>query len=232
MLISSEEPQYLFDGDEEDVSLADPEWSAQHPKAHYLVRRRQRFSIPFSTFSDGNPAHPEQMLQQIVDAANSEMPSGYRLQKDEEFFSFVATKTRNAQGMVVESTPLLDRRVSIPPGTRTLAESGRLLADALSAQTGLKVSCCQTLVAGIPWGMAEAPFEAHDEMARSVLERLIRLDLQSPNGKLVHWLVRCDAGFCFIDLQGLWGGSCIHTTIWPETAAAKAAFRREAVSQR
>ena len=37
VVISAEEPLYQFSGDMEDVRESDPEWSAEHPKAHYLV---------------------------------------------------------------------------------------------------------------------------------------------------------------------------------------------------
>lgn len=76
------------------------------------------------------------------------------------------------------------------------------MAEALSEQTGLRVSCCQTAVAGIPWGQALAPFEAHDEPARYVLKRLIRLAAGNQPAR-EFWLERSDpspANWCFINL--------------------------------
>jgi hypothetical protein len=78
-----------------------------------------------------------------------------------------------------------------------------------SGQTGPHVSCCQALVAGIPWGMPVVPFEAHDETARSVLERLILMNEQSNRvSSRNYWLLRCDSGWCFINVENVWGGGC------------------------
>jgi hypothetical protein len=65
------------------------------------------------------------------------------------------------------------------------------------------VSCCQSSVGGIPWGLENAAFEARDEPARSVLKRLIAASLQGrPNG--YYWVQRCDplpSAWCFINLM-------------------------------
>jgi hypothetical protein len=88
-------------------------------------------------------------------------------------------------------TPLLDRPVTIPGGVRRINASAALMAGDLSRQAGLRVSCCQSAIAGYPWGMEEVMFAAKNEPARSVLRRL----------GLNHWHVRCDEEFCFIDMR-------------------------------
>jgi hypothetical protein len=209
IIVSAEEPQYLFAGDMEDVRLADPQWSATHPRAHYLVPKRLRLKIRFRILSDGSPLDPNGLLQQIVETANGHLPFKYRLDVDGEFSSFVPTRTRNDKGVVIKAIPILDRLVSIPPGTRTIAETADLMASSLSVQTGLHVSCCQSAVAGIPWGLPEVRFEADHEPARKVLERLIRLNLPSQQGSSrAYWLLRCDSGWCAINLRGVWAGEC------------------------
>lgn len=76
------------------------------------------------------------------------------------------------------------------------------MADALSAQTGLRLSCCQASVGGLLWGLAEVFFEAQDEFARSVLKRLVSAAaVNQPN--IDYWLQRCDplpSTWCFIYL--------------------------------
>jgi len=73
----------------------------------------------------------------------------------------------------------------------------------LSLQTGLSVSCCQSVIGGIPWGMASVPFGAQDEIARHVLRRLIALESRGQPVKY-HWLLRTDPfGSCFINLSYL-----------------------------
>jgi hypothetical protein len=88
-------------------------------------------------------------------------------------------------------TPVLDRLVTIPAGVRRVYESASLMAADLSRQTSLEISCCQSFVAGYPWGMEEVMFSANNEPARSVLMRL----------GLKHWHMRCDDGACFIDMR-------------------------------
>jgi hypothetical protein len=207
VVVSAEEPQYQFSGDLQDVREADPDWSAQHPKAHYLVPKRRRIEIRFSVLPDGSPSDVGDLLRQILEKVNGQVPFGYRLDVDGEFFSFVPTTTRNADGVVVPAIALLDKRVTIPLGNRRISESAKLMADSLAAQTGLRVSRCQALVAGIPWGMPVAPFEAHDETARSALERLILLNQQSNKvSSRNYWLLRCDSGWCSMNVESVRGG--------------------------
>jgi hypothetical protein len=96
----------------------------------------------------------------------------------------------------------MDRRVTIPVGTRSIASTAALMADALSAQTGLRVSCCQGALAGVPWGMATITFEANNEPARNVVMRLIAAAAPSQSDR-AYWLHRCDplaSAWCFINL--------------------------------
>jgi hypothetical protein len=205
VLVNAEEPQYQFSGDLQDITEADPDWSTQHPNVHYLVPKRRHMEIHFSLLRDGTPSDVGGLMRQVLEKANQQTPFRYRLDVDGAFFSFVPTETRDANGFEVASMPLLDRRVTIPLGNRRISESTKLMADSLSAQSGLRVSCCQGMVAGIPWGMAVVPFEAHNETARNVLERLLRLESSPPRD---YWLLRCDSGWCVINVQGVWGAQC------------------------
>jgi hypothetical protein len=205
VLVNAEEPQYQFSGDLQDIQDADPDWGVQHPNVHYLVPKRRQIEIHFSVLRDDTPSDVGGLMRQVLEKANQQTPFRYRLDVDGEFFSFVPTETRDANGLEVAAMPLLDRRVTIPLGNRRISESAKLMADSLSAQSGLRVSCCQGIVEGIPWGMAVVPFEAHNETARNVLERLLRLESSPPRD---YWLLRCDSGWCFINVQGVWGAQC------------------------
>jgi hypothetical protein len=149
VVVSAEEPQYQFSEDLQDVRDADPDWSAQNPKAHYLVPKRRRVEIRFSVLPDGSPRDAGDLLRKVLEKVKGQVPFGYRLDVDGDFASFVPTTARNADGVVVPTTPLLDRQVTIPLGNRRISESGKLMADSLSAQTGLRVSCCEAFVAGV-----------------------------------------------------------------------------------
>jgi len=199
--VSVEDPAYVYPDDMKDVTTEVARRA--NPPRRVFVPKGGRLEAQFELRPDDSPVDVRALLRVLVDQANARFPFGYRLDDDGDSLTLVPTRTRDLLGRVVEITPLLDRRVTIAPGTRTIAESAKLMADALSTQTGLRVSCCQAFVAGIPWGMREVAFEARDEPARSVLKRLIAASLEGrPNG--YYWLERCDplpSRWCFINLH-------------------------------
>ena len=201
--VNSEDPPYVYKEDVKDATA--DEWRRLHHSARALVPRGGRLEVQFALRPDGAPEDLRGLLQGLVDKANEQFPFAYRLDVDGDSFTFVPTHTRDLLGHVVEITPLLDRHVSIPLGTRTVAETINLMTAQLSAQTGLRVSCCQGVVVGFPWGVKKVDFEAHDEPARRVLGRLIASELQGrPN--MYYWLQRCDplpSQWCFINLEYL-----------------------------
>jgi hypothetical protein len=201
--VNSEDPPYVYKDDVKDVT-ADA-WRRLHPSERALIPKGGRLEVQFALRPDGSPEDMRGLLQELIDTANGQFPFGYRLDVDGDSFSLVPTHTRDLLGHVVAITPLLDRRITIPLGTRSVAETVNLMTAQLSAQTGLHVSCCQAVVAGIPWGTKKVDFEAHDEPARTVLRRLIVSELQGrPNG--YYWLQRCDplpSQWCFVNLMYL-----------------------------
>jgi hypothetical protein len=198
--VSVEDPPYVFQDDLKDVT-ADV-WRVPNPQRRVLIPKGGRLEIRFALKPDGSPQDLPGLLRDLVAAANSSFPFAYRLDADGTRFTLLPTRTRDALGQVMEVTPLLDRRVTIPAGTRSIAATAVLMADALSAQTGLRVNCCQGAVAGIPWGMAEVAFESNSEPARNVLMRLISAAARGRSDR-VFWLQRCDplpSTSCFINL--------------------------------
>jgi len=147
------------------------------------------FEVRFPINPDGSPQNVRQLLAAIVAEANLKSPFAYRLDEVGGAFFFVPTRTRNAQGRSIAMIPLLDRPVTIPPGIRPLNESAALMAADLSRQTGLKVSCCESVINGYPWGIEAIIFAADNEPARSVLMRL----------GLRNWQTSCDDKSCIID---------------------------------
>jgi hypothetical protein len=220
--VSVESPQWAFPGEAEDVAVADPQFSAQHHNAHYLVMKPHVVQIRFSAVGGAAPTDLHGLLLQLANSANKALPYSYRLDLQDGEYALVPTKTRSSVGEPEEVQPLLDRHVSISPDSRPIAEHAKLMADELSRQTGLHISCCQTMVAGVPWGRAVVPFQADDEPAREVLQRLIRLE-QRENAEAAssrqaawhspydHWTVRCDGTgvpWCFIEVRGTFGSEC------------------------
>jgi hypothetical protein len=184
--VSAEDPVFQFRGDMMDISLEVP-----RVRPGTLVPARWGFEMRIPLNSGGSPQNVRELLADIVAEANLRSPFAYRLDEFGGAFFFVPTRTRDAQGRSIAMTPMLDRPVTIPAGVRRIHESASLMAADLSRQTGLRVSCCQSAIAGYPWGMEEVMFAANNEPARSVLGRL----------GLNHWHMRCDDKFCFIDMR-------------------------------
>lgn len=214
--VSIEAPKWAFPIDAEDVAVADPEYSAKHNNIHYQVMRRHLVQVRVQGSKKSGPDNVAASLHQVADAANKEMPYAYRVDVNNGEYTLVPTKTRNSAGLTEEVQPLLDRHITIPEATRAISEHGRILAEQLSAQTGLHISCCQTFVAGVPWGMAKISFGADDKPAREVLNALIQLEQQTNTGGAIHpeynhWEVSCDgtgAPWCLIDVAGRFSGRC------------------------
>jgi len=215
--VSVEAPKWAFPGDTEDVAVADPAFSEQHDNIHYDIMKRHAIEVRFSTSGNRHPDDVARLLRQVADAANTEMPYGYRLEVSGGDYALVPTRTRNSNGDLEDVLPLLDRNVTIPLGTRSIAEHANLMADELSKQTGLHIGCCQALVAGVPWGMAKVRFEADNKPAREVLKWLILTEQQansqasSWHPDYDHWVVRCDgtgAPWCFIEVEGKFSSRC------------------------
>jgi hypothetical protein len=183
--VSAEDPVFQFHGDMMDISLEVPK-----VRPGTLVPARWGFEVRFPLNPDGSPQNVRELLAGVVAEANLRSPFAYRLDQTGGAF-FIPTRTRDAQGRSIAMTSLLDRPVTIPAGVRRIHESASLMAADLSRQTGLRVSCCQSVIAGYPWGMEEVMFAANNEPARSVLRRL----------GLNHWHMRCDDKFCFIDMR-------------------------------
>lgn len=215
--VSVEAPKWTFPGDTEDVAVADPVFSAQHGNIHYLLMKRHVMEVRFSTSGNGQPNDVPGLLRQVAGAANSEMPYGYRLDENGDDYALVPTRTRNSSGDLEDVVPLLDRNVTIPLGTRSIAEHASLMADELSRQTGLHIGCCQMLVAGVPWGMAKVSFEADNKPAREVLKSLILMEEPANSQASArhpiydHWIVSCDgtgAPWCHIEVVGRLSSWC------------------------
>jgi len=200
IVINSEDPPYLFAGDMKDVTAE----AGRTMRAGFHVPKGGRLEVRFAVKPDGTPQDPGALLQALIDAANVRFSFSYKLDIDGDAYTLIPTTTRDVQGRLIDVPALLDRKITIPLGTRSVAEHAKLMAEALSAQTGFNVSCCQAFVAGIPWGMETVSFEASDEPVRNVLRRLIR----SVKGRY-YYLERCDAvqpgrqTWCSINVEGL-----------------------------
>gem|GEM_PF-3227268 len=199
--ISVEDPSTVFQGDRKDVNTEVSR--ASNPNRRVLIPKGGRLEIPFALDSAGMPKDVPGLIRDLVTAANRLLPFAYRVDTEGNRVTLVPTKSTDALGRITDVTPLLDRRVTIPLGTRPIAVSAGLMAEALATQTGMRVHCCQGASTGIPWGMQEIAFAANNEPARSVLMRLLGAAAPGQSDR-AYWLQRCDfqpSGTCFVNLM-------------------------------
>ncbi len=202
IMINSEDPAYLYSGDMKDVT--DEVVRTARPGVRVFIPQGGRLDVQFAVKPDGSPQDVPALLEAIVDAANVQFPFAFRLAVGGNAYTFIPTRTRDANGRDADVPALLDRKVSIPLATRPLFEHANLMSQSLAAQTGFHVSCCQAFVAGFPWGMEQQLFGADNEPARGFLLRLIR----SVKGNW-RYFQRCDPvmpgrpAWCFIQVETL-----------------------------
>jgi hypothetical protein len=214
--INVEDPVYIFRDDVQDTGVARSDKRVLIPKASLLEMR-------FDLRADGSLLDVRQVVRDLVDTANVQLPFQYRIDNDGGVFTLVASRTRDEQGRSVELTPILDRHVTVPSGIRKIFEHVNLLMETLQQQTGVRISCCQAAVSGIPWGSTVVSFEARDEPARNALLRLLRsepgrdrlvraeqggsfhLVKSEPGREHWHWMMRCQPGeqWCFINVAAI-----------------------------
>ena len=130
--VSAEGPRWAYPFDTEHVRDADPDFSRTHHDIDYLVMKRHALRFDFAVMADGSLPDVQSVLQQLVSAANRELPYAYRLDRTGDTWALVPTKTLDASGNPLEATPLLDLRVTLPAGVRPVHEFGGLMADQLS----------------------------------------------------------------------------------------------------
>jgi hypothetical protein len=207
--INVEDPLYFYSDDVQFSHIAPSGKRVMVPRASLL-------EVRFDLRPDGSLRDVRQLLQELVDTANTQLPFRYRMDRDGDTFTLVATRTRDEHGRSIDVTPILDRRISIPLGTRRFFEHVNLLTRALEEQTGFHIGCCSGMADNQPG--PPIAFQADDESARSAFLRLVRsrparnhlVRSESGGYHLVpsepgryHWLMKCEPGesWCFINLH-------------------------------
>jgi hypothetical protein len=214
--LNVEDPVYLYRDDIEQVGTSRTGTPVFIPKSSLLEMR-------VDLREDGELRDEQQVVVDLRETASRQLPFEYRVDIDSHVFSLIPFRTRDEQGRSVQLPPLLDRRVTIPRGTRKIFEHVNLLTESLQQQTGVRVNCCQAAVSGIPWGSTVVSFEAKDEPARSVLLRLLRLEpgpnrlvqnegagtfrlvKSDPQREHWRWTMRCEPRnpWCFISVTAI-----------------------------
>jgi len=210
--VNVEDPIYLYRDDVQDITS--PRVASAGRRT--LVPKAALLEVRFDLRPDGSLRDVRKVLADLVELANAQLPFAYRIDRDGDTFSLVATRRRDAQGRSIDLIPILDRHISIPLGTRRFFEHVNLLTQALEEQTGVHIACCSGIADNQPGPLLV--FRADDEPARSAFLRLVRsrpvrnhlvrsesgaynLVPSEPGG--YYWLMRCQPGesWCFINLN-------------------------------
>ncbi len=189
--VNAEDPQYRFLGDLLDVTA--PQWVAQHPDSHSYVAKPVKVEIAFDVSENGSPRDLHGLLQNAAQQVNQLQSNIYAYELRESVhaksssYTFVPTSSRNQTGVLEQVPAFLDQRITIPEQTAAVSSFATSMTRALSDATGLRFDCCQTGVAGQPWGMRSITYHATDQVARTVLE-----DLIGYGGGEQSYVLRCD----------------------------------------
>ena len=210
--INVEDPAYLHQDDVREIGVV-------HPELRFLVPKASLLEMHLNLRPDGSLLDIGQVMRDLVDTANTQLPFSYRILNDGNVFTLAPARTRDEQGRSADLTSILDRHVTVPLGTRRIFEHVNLLMLAVQQQTRVRVGCCQVFVSGIPWGSTVVSFEARDEAARSALLRLLRLqpararlvrDEQSrayhrvesdPQREHWRWTMRCEPWYAWCTIN-------------------------------
>ncbi len=123
--VSVEDPPYLFRDDVKDVTGQNARTA--NPSRRALVPRGGQLAVEFSVRADGFPEDVHGLIEALVRQANENFSFAYRIDSVEDSYVIIPTRMRHATGIVIGITPLLDRRVNIPLGTRTIAETANVM---------------------------------------------------------------------------------------------------------
>jgi hypothetical protein len=192
LAVNIEDPFYMNLQDLEEVKPP----RAAGSGSRLLTPKSSSLEMRLELNADGSLRDARKVVQDLVDAANTKLPFQYRVDTDGGVFTLVATRTRDDRGRSVELNPMFDRQVTVPLGTRTVLEHVRLLTQALGEQTGFHFDCCDPVAGASAWGTNIISFEAREEMARTVLLRLIRNVPATPQqvsreSGQYSWSMRC-----------------------------------------
>jgi hypothetical protein len=79
-----------------------------------LIPKAVLLEMRVALCADGSLRDVRQVLTDLVETANAQLPFAYRIDRDGDTVTLVATRTRDEQGRSVDLTPIRDRHITIP----------------------------------------------------------------------------------------------------------------------
>lgn len=203
LAVGSEQPFLAYSGDLLDVT--DPSWAVAHPEFswHVYTERPAKIHLEFP-IKDGRASDPEGLLVALAAQLNARLPFEFQIRKvirpDFTMYSLVPNATHDEQGRLIHPVPYMDIPIDIPAEQASVAALGSLVADHITQETGNRFSCCQSYVAGQPWGGGMIEYEASRKPAREILTDFLQAD-----GRAESYWAACEPHmhYCHIEVQGV-----------------------------
>jgi hypothetical protein len=179
--VNAEDPPFACPDD-----VIDPKPSQHFALAadHAYLPKGGAFEVRYSVDAQRKPVDVGELLRQIVLTYNHRFSFQYRLQIDDDVFSFVPVHGRNRGCQSIPLTALLDQKISIAKADRATGENLRLFEQTLGRSSGEPVflNTQAWMNHAIPMHFT---LEARNESARAVLLRIIHMTHYR-----FYWLVR------------------------------------------
>jgi hypothetical protein len=199
--VSAEDPRYTSTKDLLDVTA--PQFLALHPDGrHVYAGRPGKIEVHFTLNENGQPEDIDKLLTDAAEQGNAQSPWSFKVLKrtvvEQDFYTFVPTRYRDAAGEFANEPAYLDTIVDVPRKTSRIWEFAKAMTDQMSDALGMDFSCCQVMVVGHPWGGNSIEYGANRITARMLLQ-----DLLAHTGNESYSL-RCeplDKRFCFINVR-------------------------------
>ncbi len=193
-VITYEDPPYICSGEVADVTASvrrdyDPANPYDPKKPRVLVPRGGPFEFESRVSLALEAMESQELVLRLLlaDYHKQGYPGGFRLLQTASAFHVVPSTVTTQEGQVERHRPVLDTRISIPPGSRTAREMLKEIVEGVSKEAGVMV------VTGLmPWNLlfrVRVEGSASNEPARAVLSRT----LQATNTKL-SWQLFYDPG--------------------------------------
>ena len=202
--VSSERPFQMFLGDLLDVT--DPKFVAQHPEPdrRAFASKPAKVQVDFATNPDGSAADVEAVLKAVAVQVNQQQPYEFTVEKVVRtkftMFVLVPTATHDEQGAVIHPVPYMETTVALRAQKAAISDLANQMSAQISAKTGYRFYCCESYVAGIPWGSVPMEYGPAEKPAREMLA-----DLMETEGRAQSYMAACESRsreFCFINVKG------------------------------
>jgi hypothetical protein len=205
LAVSSERPFQMYTGDLLDTT--DPKWAAQHldPSKRVFAGKPAKVHVDFQTRADGTASNPEDLLKAVVRELNAQQPYEVEvamvMRPRFTMYALIPHATHDEQGHRIHPHPYMDTPITLPEQRTTIADLAMQMSNQMTQQTGNRFDCCQSFIAGVPWGEMEMQYRASKRPAREVLA-----DLLEAEGTAEAYSATCEAhqhDFCFIDITAV-----------------------------